>query len=257
MLKKPTVATDRGARSYQEDQHVVKHVDYEKMPGVLMAVADGHGGTQTSSYVVGRLQADLFDSSLAYEKGDPLNALKKIFKSLNEETSNLGNHQSSGTTLSAVYVPDGKRKAYVGVIGDSPVILAKRKTSDFDISPEHNVRSNAKEKEAAVGRGGVVRDGYLWEPTLRLGLQMSRDIGYHGMGDVLLRYPDVYTLDMEEGDALIVGTDGLLDPGHRSTREEARRLAKLVLGGAEASDLVQDALGRQTGDNVTAIVYRV
>jgi hypothetical protein len=36
-----------------------------------------------------------------------------------------------------------------------------------------------------------------------------------------------------------------------------QRIARMVLdGGAEAPDLVNDALDRGTGDNVSAIVYR-
>lgn len=253
-------ASDKGSRPYQEDRIVTKRIDTTIVHGILLAVADGHGGDNTSSYVAQQLSDGLFDRMLADGNTNSMNdSVSLTFQYLNDSTLELSRktfaHYSSGTTLSLAFIPDGQDNLHVGVIGDSPLILAK-KNGKFHISPEHNARSNDEERKAAEHRGGVFENGYLCSRSRGMGLQMTRDIGFHGMGDILLRHPDIYELAIHDGDVLILGSDGLLDPAHWSTDEEVRRLTKLVLEGAEAQDLINDALDRETGDNVSVIVYR-
>ena len=222
-------------------------------------MADGHGGDKTSSYVAQQLSDGLLDRILVAANKTLNEALDLTFQDLNESTLALSRktlvHYESGTTLSLAYIPDGEDSLHVGVIGDSPVILAK-KDGTFQRSPEHNARSNEAERKAAEQRGGVFENGYLSSRSRGMGLQMTRDIGCHAMGNVLLRYPDIYELAIQNGDVLILGSDGLLDPAHFSSDEEVQRIVKLVLDGAEAQDLINDALDRETGDNVSVIVYR-
>ena len=185
--------------------------------------------------------------------------IRRTFQHLNDSTLELSTatfaHHERGTTLSLVYVPDGEDRLHIGVIGDSPVILA-RKDGTFHISPEHNARTNEAERKGAEQRGGVFENGYMYNRSKGMGLQMTRDIGCHAMGDVLLRYPDIYELKVHDGDVLILGSDGLLDPAHSRNYKDAKRLVKLDLDGAKAQDLVNDALDRETGDNVSVIVYK-
>jgi len=254
-----TSATDQGSRPCQEDRLLIKRVEAQTHNGILLAVADGHGGDATSSYVERQLSAGLFDNLLGKTKS-PMEALKQTFLHLNDSTLEIskktGAHFVSGTTLSMVYLPDSEANAYVGIIGDSPVILV-RKDGSLHISPEHNARSNKKERKSAVMRGGKFIDGYIYlSKDSIIGLQMTRDLGFQAMGKILKRYPDIYKLLIKKGDVLVVCSDGLLDPSHLSTEAEAKRIAKLVRKGASAKELISDALGRQTMDNVTAIVNR-
>ncbi|MGI0023633.1 MAG: PP2C family serine/threonine-protein phosphatase [Nitrososphaera sp.] len=251
-------ATDQGPRPYQEDRLVTRSVRAGALSGTLLAVADGHGGYETSSYVASELSNGLFDRLLEGTKS-PNEAVKRTFQFLNdatfEQSRKTGAHFESGTTLSVAFIPEEVEKAYIGILGDSPVILAKRDGS-VHVSPEHNARSNEEERKAAEERGGLFIDGYIYTKSKDFGLQMTRDIGFYAMGQVLRRYPDTYELAIGKEEAIIIGSDGLLDPVHYDTLIEAERLAKLVLGGAGAQELVEDALRRQTGDNVTAIVYK-
>lgn len=223
-------------------------------------MADGHGGDKTSSYVAQQLSDGLLDRILVAANKTLNEALALTFQDLNESTLELSRktlaHYESGTTLSLAYIPDGEDSLHVGVIGDSPVILAK-KDGTFHRSPEHNARSNEAERKAAEQRGGLFENGYLSSRSRDgMGIQMTRDIGCHTMRDVLLRYPDIYELAVQNGDVLILGSDGLLDPAHFSNDGDEQRIVKLVLDGAEAQDLINDALDRETGDNVSVIVYR-
>lgn len=252
-------ASEQGPRPYQEDRIAIKRVDTTLVRGILLAVADGHGGDKTASYVSQQLSDGLFERILAAGNKNLNEALRLTFQHLNDSTLELSkktfDHYNSGTTLSLAYVRDDQDSLHIGVIGDSPVILA-RKDGTFHISPEHNARSNEEERKAAEKRGGLFENGYLYDRSKGMGLQMTRDIGCHAMGEILLRHPDIYELAIHDGDVLILGSDGVLDPGHESTDEEVRRITKLVLEGAEAQDLVSDALDRETGDNVSVIVYR-
>ncbi len=251
-------ATAQGPRPYQEDRLVTRSVRAYALSGTLLAVADGHGGDETSSYVTGELSGGLFDRLLEATKS-PSEAMNRMFRFLNdatlEQNKKTGAHLESGTTLSAVFIPEELEMAYIGIIGDSPVILAKRDGS-VHISPEHNARSNEEERKAAEERGGLFIDGYIYNKSTDFGLQMTRDIGFYAMGGVLERSPETYALAIGKGDAIIIGSDGLLDPAHHDMIIEAEGLAELVLAGAGAQELVEDAVRRETLDNVTAIVFR-
>lgn len=255
-------ATDQGARSYQEDRFVVRpvHADNNSVTGLMLAVADGHGGDETSSYVERQLTNRLFDKILVKTNNNANEALAKTFQYLNDSTFELSEksnlHFESGTTLSLVFIPDSQERVHVAIIGDSPVILAYN-DGTIRVSPEHNARTNESERKEALLRGGRFIDGYICHPFGSRGLQMTRDLGFHAMGNVLKREPEIYDLPINKDAFMVVASDGLLDPSHESTtiEKEIKRMAKLVLNGAEAADLICDALSRQTGDNVTAIVY--
>jgi len=53
-------------------------------------------------------------------------------------------------------------------------------------------------------------------------------------------------------------SDGVVDPGHNNKNGEAipGYLASIISNGGTATDLVNDALKRQTGDNVTAVLWK-
>lgn len=258
MPPKISSMTHQGSRSHQDDRLVIKRVDAKFITGMLLGVADGHGGDDTSSFIESQLSQGLFDKMLI-ETRRPIDALNNTFEHLNDATLELsrssGAHAESGSTLSLVYIPDDQTESWVGIIGDSPVIHV-RQDGTVHLSPEHNARSNEEERKGAEQRGGFFKDGYIYSKSSRFALQMTRDLGCHAMGNVLRRVPDIYNLLISDGDLIIVASDGLVDPRHSNTWIEANKLARLVLDGAEAKELVDYALSRETGDNIAVIVYR-
>ena len=140
------------------------------------------------------------------------------------------------------------------VIGDSPVIILDRENKII-VSPDHNVRSNPVELEKAKKKGAAYEMGYTMSPSGG-GLQMSRALGDESLDSILDREPEVYSVPLGEKSLIILGTDGLFDPGHSDTAAQVGRIVILTMNGAGARELVQDALDRMTCDNVTAIVWR-
>ncbi|VVB73833.1 Protein phosphatase 2C [uncultured archaeon] len=247
-----SAATATGGRSHQEDFYLFDDLSMKGIKnghGQMIAVLDGHNGPETAERAFKALYG-VFGVTLAMHKGDVTAAMKDAVSKLSWMTE----EKKAGSTLSFVYIPDGQRIAYVAVIGDSPVIILD-KNNKVNVSPEHNVRSNPAELERARKKGAYYDSGYIMSP-MGGGLQMSRALGDKDIAHILDREPDVYSVPLGSRSFIIVGTDGLFDPGHYDTAAQIGRAVVFTLNGAGAKELVQDALDRKTCDNVTAIVWR-
>lgn len=247
-----TVATQMGRRPYQEDRNVVYWIPDV---GYLLAVFDGHGGTSAAEYCSQRLIPlchEVYDNFLfpvrptvSFEIW-----LRQIFKVLNDDTELFG----PGCAASIVFIPKDGSEAVVGVLGDAPV-LVKKADGALWLSPEHNVRTNREEADAAIARGGFVQSGYLFIGQSGGGLQMSRALGDRHLGPVLNREPQIFRVPVGAGSFVLVASDGLFDPSHASNVSE--QIAAHIEGGALAEELVQNAVNEPTYDNVTAILVKL
>lgn len=249
-----TVSTAQGERDHQEDRSVHLRIDLPPIPygtGWLLAVFDGHRGATTAEKASQSLPA-MFETHLRAQRGDIPGTFRDVFSSLNK----MATGQISGSTASMVYIPENAQSVYLAVLGDSPIAILDVK-GGVHIGPEHNVRTNLKERVAAEARGGVYQGGYLEDSDLPgIGLQMSRSLGDADLNRVLNREPEIQTVAMGGEGYVLVGTDGLFAPGEGSGPEQLKRILGLIRKGAGAEEVVKDALRRQTGDNVTAIVWR-
>ena len=142
----------------------------------------------------------------------------------------------------------------MGLLGDSPVII-----KDFDdqviVSPEHNARTNLKERRAAIKRGACYSGGYICEHPSGSGLQMTRSLGDREFKKILDRSPEVYTVNIGSKSFVALLSDGVADPDHKSS-DSMKSIILMIENGASATNLVKDALDRKTRDNATAIVWR-
>jgi len=260
-------ATHRGKRPYQEDRYKYDVTE----DGVLLAVFDGHGGSGVSEFCENNLLAAFNAVADAPELPTIPDKIRGIFDYLNSYTK--GSHD--GSTASFVFIPSTLTRAYVGILGDSPVIIKTGegelmdrqanlgkvvKSGEYWHSPEHNVRSNPAEVKRVTAAGGYVYDGYAFSGRGSLtsgGLQLSRTLGDRDFDDILSRDPEIFEVPLAAGSFVLVGTDGLLDPGHKSSAA-AQEIVTLIERGADAGQLVhQAAIAKPTGDNVTALLLRV
>lgn len=256
-----THESKQGARSYQEDR-VETGCNYPYFPELndwciwTLAVYDGHGGSEAVSKCVSRMMFYLWNRPWGNTRVNIPNVLRRAFAQVDKDTRSI----ESGSTASVVIVHKKRKKAYVAILGDSPVVIFDR-MGTVSVSPEHNVRVNAQERKRAVARGLVYEDGYIVNPATGTKFGLSRAFGDAEFDSVLVREPELYTVDLGPESFIIVASDGVFDPAHYDTHAQARRIAQKVKGGWEAEDVVQDALERQTednatGDNATAIVWR-
>jgi serine/threonine protein phosphatase PrpC len=246
-----TLASAQGDRSHQEDRAVHKWIETSAGSGWLLAVFDGHRGGVTAEQSALRV-LPLFVERLTAHHGDAASALRDVFRSLND----LTRENVSGSTASVVFIPADAKVATLAVLGDSPIaILDARGNAHY--GPDHNVRTNIRERAAAESRGGIYRSGYLEDiASPGVGLQMARSLGDADLSRVLDRMPEVDTVPLGGQGIVLVGTDGLLLYGGGTNSEQLRKILAIVQEGSEADKVVADALGRGTGDNVTAIVWR-
>jgi serine/threonine protein phosphatase PrpC len=246
IIKNLTYATDKGKRSTQQDTFI--HV-FDERYGALLGVFDGHGGDEASKMCAKHIPSHFFECMPVYKN----NAEQSLRDTLVNAANILKNYDS-GTTVSLAYLPYNEDVVYTAVIGDSPIIIGNYK--DYWVSPQHNVRSNIAERTAAQERGGFYNSGYIFRIFHREGLQLSRVLGDAGMGKVVSNVPETNSLKVHYGDFVLVGTDGLFDPGNENTEKAVSDIVKLIEEGADANMLVAHALSVPTGDNVTAILAR-
>jgi serine/threonine protein phosphatase PrpC len=89
-----------------------------------------------------------------------------------------------------------------------------------------------------------------------MGLQMARALGDSHLKGVLSTEPDINTVAMGKTGFVLVATDGLFDPTHHGFEKSKAAVLALIKDGADAQYLVDNAVLRDTNDNVTAILAR-
>jgi serine/threonine protein phosphatase PrpC len=247
---KITQATAQGPRPYQEDRKVV----YQDQDGTLLAVFDGHGG-DTAAVLA---STSLVDSYLTRKHCEnKTRMLTGIFEDMDFVTA----ASESGTTASVVYINPDQDKAYVAVLGDSPVLIL-RQDGVLVPSPDHNIRTNPIEESRAVARGATVFNGYIWNTTSRWndypqGLQMSRALGDVKLRPILSQKPETYSIGLDGNSYILVATDGLFDPAHKDVGATKRIHGFIQSHNCTASELVDYALTQLDNDNVTVILARM
>jgi serine/threonine protein phosphatase PrpC len=201
-LTKISSDSHKGRRDYQEDRYFTS-----TMPeGTLIAVLDGHGGDAVS-----HLASEELPGLFADEIGEPgaVNHVDEVLRTVIQKINIMTQDQQPGSTLSLVFIPIDKPVVYCAVMGDSPIII-RDKDGKTNISPDHNVRTNYIEAEAAKARGGFVEGGYLFATFDGMGLQMARALGDSHLNAVLSRVPDVYSVEINEDSFIICASRWML-----------------------------------------------
>lgn len=246
MSRSTSVAQIQGPRTYQEDRYVVVGPD-TSLPGVLLAVFDGHGGFQTAEFAANhvlRLLTAQRNFPVSERAGMALYHLGLLTRTMR-----------AGSTASVVHIVDDT--AYVAYMGDSPIIIVDNE-GRVVLPRGHNPRTNEQERRDAEERGGVYSCGILLPANgARGGLPFTRALGDDFMGSALKREPETYSVPLSPQSVVIVCSDGLISPEHGETSaQQMGEAAALVQTGADADALVAWAQKYGIEDNVTSIVYR-
>jgi serine/threonine protein phosphatase PrpC len=238
-----TCATARGPRPYQQDRFSA--VQVSNPDGLLLVVADGH---RSGGEFVAQKCIDLLPKLLSAQTGEMQDRISNAVFELCRMTADL----DAGSTVSAVHIVDNV--AHVAFLGDSPVII-RRKDGKVVVSDEHNVRTNKKERDEAMERGGTFDGIYICKGMK--GLQVARALGNADLGQIIRREPEYYAVELGPESVIIVCSDGLLDPAHGDTGPLVDCAVGMVVEeGADAPYLLAWAESRRLQDNATVVVYR-
>jgi len=230
-----TAATAKGQRPYQEDTFI----NVELPQGRLLGVFDGHGGDEASKFMAENF-VGLFEET---------GSLRLAFRLAAQHLKDY----EAGTTASVVLVPTDSHTVFTAVVGDSPIIIQTK--SGIWYGPDHNVRTNEIERVAAQTRGGSYAQGYIYNNFSGQGLQMGRALGDAWLSPVLSTEPEVAEVTVAPNGFVLIGTDGLFDPGHYGFKTASEQVIARV-SQDDAQALVDRAIGIPTRDNVTAILVK-
>jgi serine/threonine protein phosphatase PrpC len=225
-------ATDQGQRRENNEDAYLVDVDHS-----LYAIADGMGGHRGGE-VASRTAIEALRA--AFARGDAIgDAITTANTAVIARAAGHGDLEGMGTTLTAVTV-GGPRELLFGHVGDSRAYLLhdgelRRVTEDHSLV------------------GELVRGGRLTEEQAEAHPQraiVTRALGIDEQVDV-----DVYAVEVESGDRVIICSDGLTD---MLRERDVERIARTVRDPQQASEQLVAAANDAGGeDNITVVVVDV
>ncbi|XP_074588255.1 putative protein phosphatase 2C 27 isoform X1 [Curcuma longa] len=250
-----------GRKQSMEDEHICidnieEHIGEAtdiSLPGSFYGVFDGHGGKDAAFFVRTNIlkfiiEDDYFPRCIA-------EAIKSAFVRADYAFSDACSLDiTSGTTALAALIFG--RTMFIANAGDCRAVLGRRGRA-VDLSRDHKP-SCSTERLRIEKLGGYVDDGYLNGQ-----LSVTRALGdWHMKGSKgslcpLSAEPELQeTVLTDEDEFLIMGCDGLWDV---MTSQCAVTMARKELMAHNdptlcSQELVQEALKRNSGDNLTVLV---
>ncbi|KAI3691126.1 hypothetical protein L2E82_49344 [Cichorium intybus] len=225
-------------------------------PGAFYAVFDGHGGKHAADFACHHLPRFIFE-----DNDFPMEIERVIASAFTQtdtafaEACNLDANLASGTTALAAFIIGSS--LVVANAGDCRAVLCRRGKA-IEMSRDHKPLC-IKERKRIEASGGYVYDGYLNGQ-----LNVARAIGDWHMdglknqnGGPLSSEPEFMTTKLtEEDEFLIIGCDGIWDVfmSQNAVDFARRRLQEHNDPVLCSQDLVNEALKRKSGDNLSAVV---
>jgi serine/threonine protein phosphatase PrpC len=248
-----SVANSEGLRPQQEDRHLATRIDLPGVPhgrGELLLVADGHGGHQAALYAISQFPG-LFKSHLS-QLGDDREALRLAFEDL-QKLMRTDAYADVGTTLAALYRPDGEQRVSGGSVGDSSIVVVYPKTSIR--SRLHNVGLDPLQAHHALIQGAQYVEGALRIPQTHRHLNLARSIGDYRFDNYLIRDMEPFEAPLEPGAIVLLGTDGVFGD-LANVQNEAENIAQRLRAGDTVADILRDLIADHPADNATLMTLR-
>ena len=211
----------------------------------LFAVADGMGGCAAGE-IASRATLKAFEAAthelrLGYE-GDASSILKEAFLKANEHVYKMAvsneAYAGMGTTMTAVYLQKDKT-AYVAHIGDSRLYLFRHATL-MQVTQDHTYVTKLLEEKR------ISREEAKIHPKRHM---LMRAIGVEENIEL-----DIIPFTFEEGDRLLLCTDGLSD---MLTEIEITALMQDEDIAKVGDALIEKALDNGGRDNVTLVLVEI
>jgi protein phosphatase len=239
--------TDKGAVR-QSNQDVFMTLRAESRGIAVLCVCDGMGGANAGDVASATAAERFMESVRAYlDEGAALDG-EQTCRRLTLAVSTAGNAvyeiamndpdcAGMGTTLvAAISSPNGE---YVVNVGDSRAYVIDAQ-GILQITKDHSV------VEEMIDRGEIDRDEARTHP--------SKNLITRALGTSRGEQPDIFELDMDYGDYLLLCSDGL-----SNLLSEDDILLEVRSGGTVTEmceNMVTQAMSRGAPDNVTAVLFR-
>lgn len=263
-----SVFQDLGRRDDQQDRYVVLRLN----TGLLLAVADGHGGHEASSMIAKYLSlifSEEIEGAIQTDKGAnlvglPSSTLKRVIRKTIQRLVDLTQDMISGSTLTLAFVETGSirpgsdpaTRVTIGQLGDS-IFAISSKPGRLSIAPIHSVRTQKKDIEEIKKRyqekyGEDCKTSYAYiysSPDKYDALALTRALGDSVF--TLIRKPDVKTYVVDASQTvLLLTTDGAIKEG-TSPRKAITEIINQIREGTHVSEISRKL--QPLEDNTTII----
>lgn len=210
--------------------------------GFLFAVADGMGGASAGEYA-SRMALNVLSETYFSEAADNVpHALQEAIEIANEKIFEEAEvnpvYSGMGTTVSAVVIHGNY--LYIAQVGDSRVYLLRERSGIHQITQDHSL-------VAEQMRSGLINEEEARNHSLKN--LITRAVGIKDNVRV-----DMFSLHIQEGDTLLVCSDGLSNMVPDDAILKTLENGNLKRG---TEHLVKQALEEGGLDNITALSIRV
>lgn len=232
-----------GRRQNNEDSYIV-----EKVGGnILLAVADGMGG-HLAGEIASKKAIEVLRETLERNKfGDPKDIFRKAIERANEVIYKMGHDPAHpewynmGTTLTAAIIRGDE--ATIANIGDSRTYLIKPDGSIEQLTRDHSL------VQELIDRGEITPEEARRHPQKNI---ITKALGI--APDIKIDPDDIKTIQLKEGDYLLLCSDGLSDV--LSDKEIAKTVVLAPSLKEAVNNLVDKAYSYGSDDNITVVLYR-
>jgi len=228
----------------QQDQWINQLIQLKGVThgyGLLTVILDGNGGHEVAEFARQKVP-EIFQRFLKETNGNVREAqrrtIEELHRLLREDGSIKDSAKEQGSTIAMAYLSYDNARIYTATLGDSWIVIGNSTAKKWESRPHDRRTEITIEGEEAV-------------------LAMNGVLGYTQVQN-LEREPYLDDQPLEEGDFMLVFSDGLVDAPDRRIEDLLEENVALVQGDSQigAQNLIGAALERGTRDNVTAILHR-
>ena len=251
--------TTTGRRDTNEDGHNIEinlNKNNNKNNINLFGIYDGHGGTEVSNFLQKNIPKIYLDKKniFPFSKNFHIKVFGELQKKILENKA--GFYSGSTCIICIFYKKNNNLYMNVLNLGDCRLVILYNNDKFNTLTVDHKP-DEVNEKIRITKMGGVIKEDD--EGTYRIGdLAVSRAFGDGDNAPYISQVPDIYYKKITPNTKYIVmACDGLWDV---INNEELHSLIKKFKENDSknlAISLVNEALKRKSGDNISAIVIEI
>ena len=251
--------TTTGRRDKNEDGHNIE-INLNEKNGKnninLLGIYDGHGGTEVSSFLEKSIPKIYLDKKNTFPFSKNFHI--KVFEELQKKIlQNKAGFYSGSTCILAIFYKKNNN-LYMNVLnlGDCRLVILYKENKFNCLTIDHKP-DEINEKQRIIKMGGSIQKDD--EGTYRVGdLAVSRAFGDGDNAPYISQEPDIYYKKITENtEYIVMACDGLWDV--IDNKELNSLIKKFKENGSKnlAISLVNEALKRKSGDNISVMVIEI